>query len=49
MELCGDAFLFRSSAAYKIWHGLGRKAVGYEIAEEYCKLIVNRNKQHVLI
>ncbi|MFA5429888.1 MAG: DNA methyltransferase [Candidatus Omnitrophota bacterium] len=28
---------------------LGRKAVGYEIAEEYCKLIVNRNKQHILI
>jgi DNA modification methylase len=28
---------------------LGRKSVGYEISEEYCRLIVNRNRQHVLV
>jgi len=28
---------------------LGRRAVGYEISEEYCRLIINRNKQHVLV
>jgi len=28
---------------------LGRKAIGYEISEKYCQLIVDRNKQHVLL
>jgi len=27
---------------------LGRKAVGYEISESYCKLIVERNNQMAL-
>jgi DNA modification methylase len=28
---------------------LGRKSVGYELSGEYCRLIVQRNKQHVLV
>lgn len=28
---------------------LGRKAVGYELSSEYCELIINRNRQQVLI
>lgn len=28
---------------------LGRKAVGYELSSEYCELIVNRNRQQVLV
>ena len=26
---------------------LGRKSVGYELSEEYCRLIVERNRQSV--
>jgi len=28
---------------------MGRNSVGYEISEEYCRLIVDRNRQHVLV
>jgi DNA modification methylase len=28
---------------------MGRNSVGYELSEEYCRLIVNRNRQHVLV
>jgi tRNA G10 N-methylase Trm11 len=28
---------------------LGRKAVGYELSEKYCELIVDRNRQQVIL
>lgn len=28
---------------------LNRKAIGYELSEEYCNLALNRNRQQVLV
>jgi site-specific DNA-methyltransferase (cytosine-N4-specific) len=37
-----------SGTTMKVAAELNRRAVGYEISEEYCKLTVERNKQSVL-
>ena len=38
-----------SGTTLKVAAELNRKAIGYEISEEYCKLIIERNKQTVLL
>jgi len=37
-----------SGTTLKVAAELGRRAVGYEISEEYCRLIVERNRQQVM-
>lgn len=39
----------RPTDSYEVAAKLGRKAVGYEISEEYCRLIVERNRQGVFV
>ena len=38
-----------SGTTLKVAAGLNRKAVGYEISKEYCQLIVDRNRQSVIL
>ncbi len=38
-----------SGTTLKVAAELNRRAVGYELSEEYCKLAVERNKQEVLV
>jgi hypothetical protein len=38
-----------SGTTLKVAAKLGRKSIGYEISEEYCRLIVDRNKQGIIL
>ena len=38
-----------SGTTLKVAAELNRRAIGYELSEPYCKLIVERNKQAVLV
>ena len=38
-----------SGTTLKVAAKLGRKAIGYDISEEYCKLAIERNRQAVLV
>ena len=37
-----------SGTTLKVAAELGRRAIGYELSEPYCQLIIDRNKQSVM-
>lgn len=44
-----DALTDVSTACHEVAESVNRKAIGYEISEEYCQLIIERNRQQAFL